>query len=92
MADGLWHVICSSFNISEAKHVTHLPTDNTIALKVRIEKPQRKYIAISFQSQISSRTLFLGQSSRRGMNHSFINFFLVKLAFNEDRSTKRQHT
>ena len=42
MADGQCHL---SFNISETRHVTqNLITDITIALKILIEKPRRKYI------------------------------------------------
>ena len=44
MADGLRHL---SFNILETRHVTNnLTKDITITLKILIEKPKEKYIAV----------------------------------------------
>ena len=45
MADGYCHL---SLTILETRHVTkNLTTEITIALKILIEKPKRKYIAVS---------------------------------------------
>ena len=50
MADGQRHL---SFNISEAKYGTiHLATDIAITSKGLVNRPKKKYIAISFKRQL----------------------------------------
>ena len=50
MVDDSCHL---SFNTSQAKRVTkNLTTDITITSKVLINKPKRKYVAISFKCNV----------------------------------------